>query len=151
METSGTDVSEDRIAALEKKLPAMEALVKGLIAELLDIKSVTRTMTREDEERRRQELKQAPVVQGTISPALTVPSASTSVEAHSDSSPVIRPRGIHPPDVPAATAEPVMVRIMQSDGTMKLEPRHGETKQIDSTGGYGRNRKGTSVNSRQNP
>jgi hypothetical protein len=151
MENSGTDVSEDRIAALEKKLPEMEALVKGLIAELLDIRSVTRTISRQDEERRRQELMGGADVQGTISPALTAPIISSSGAANADGSTVIRPKGVQSPDCPVAPAEPVMVRIMQSDGTMKLEPRYGETNHIDSTGGYGRTRKGASVNSRQNP
>jgi hypothetical protein len=151
MENSGTVTSEDRIVALEKKLGEMEALVKGLIAELLDMKALARTMIQGAEEHNCQELKQAPMVQGIISPALAGPSASPYAMAPADGSTVIRSRGTHQPDLPVAPAEPEMVRIMQSDGTMKMEPRYGEAKHIDSSGGYGRNRKDTSGKSKQNP
>ena len=142
MEISGTGVSEDRIAALEKKVRDMDALVKGLIEELLDFKAVAMTMSRQAAEDRRQELKQGPVVQGTASPVPAGPSPA------SDGSTLIRPRGARQPDVPA---EPAMARIMQSDGTMKLEPRYGDGSPIDSSKGYGRARKGMTARSRQNP
>lgn len=151
METSQITESEDRIAALEQKFTNMEALVKGLLAELLDFRAVAMTMSRETEEHNRQELKRGPVVWGTSSPVPADPSASPSVAVSSDGSTMIRPRGTRQPDVPIAPAEPEMVRIMQSDGTMKLEPRYGEAKHIDSSAGYGRNRKDTSGKSNQNP
>ena len=118
MEISGTGVSEDRIAALEKRVQEVDALVKGLIEELLDLKALAMKMSREDGERRRQELKRGPVVLGTASPVLAGPSASSSAAAPSDGTTVIRPRGARQPDVPA---EPAMARIMQDDGTMKFE------------------------------
>jgi len=148
MELPGTNESEERIAALEKKFTEMEALVKGLIAELLDFKAVARTMSREHEEYSRQELKWGTMTQGAISPALGGTSASLSVAASPEGSIVIRPRGSQQPVVPVAQVEPEMVRIMQSDGTMKMEPRYGEGKHIDSSGGYGQNRKNTSSGSR---
>lgn len=151
MEISGTDIAEDRIAALEKKVPEMDALVKGLIAELLDIKSITRTMAREDEEYRREELKRGTIVQGTIYQVRADSSGSPPVTTTPDGNTVIRPRGMHQPAVPAAPAEPEMVRIMQSDGTMKLEPRYGEAKRIDSHIGYGGNWKGSSAENKQKP
>jgi hypothetical protein len=147
MEISGTGVSEDRIAALEKRLREMEALVKGLIEELLDFKAIAMKMSRQDGERSREELKRGPVVLGTASPVL----AGQSVAASSDGSTVIRPRGARQPDLPVVPAEPVMARIMQSDGTMKMEPRCGDRNPIDSSGGYGRTRKGTSVMGKQAP
>ena len=57
METSLSAATEDRIAALEKKVREMEALVKGLTQELLDLKSVAMKMNKQSEERSRQELK----------------------------------------------------------------------------------------------
>jgi hypothetical protein len=150
MELSGTNESEDRIAALELKLTNMEALVKGLIAELLDFRAIARTMSRETFERNRQELKQGTMVQGTSLPELATP-PSLSISVHTNGSTVIRPRASQTQDLPVTPAEPVMVRIMQTDGTMKLEPRYGEAKHIDSTGGYGRNRKDTSGKSNQSP
>lgn len=139
MEIPGTGVSEDRIATLEKKLQDMDALVKGLIEELLDFKAVARTMARETEERSRQELKRGPVVQDTAPHTLAGPSEGSTV---------IRPRAVIQPDVPA---EPEMVRIMQEDGTMKMEARYGDKSTINSSAGYGRTRKGTSVLSTQDP
>src|SRR5512145_736180 len=65
METSLSAATEDRIAALEKKVREMEALVKGLTQELLDLKSVAMKMTKQSEERSRQELKRGgPIVAG---------------------------------------------------------------------------------------
>ena len=42
-----------------------------------------------------------------------------------------------------------MDMIMQSDGTMKMEPRRGDKNYIVASAGYGRNKKGTSVKSKQ--
>jgi hypothetical protein len=150
MEISGTGVSEDRIAALEKRLREMEALVSGLIDELLDFKAVAKTMSRQNEERSRLELKQGPAVRGTGSPVPAESSPSPAVAAAACST-VIRPRGTRQPDVPDAPAEPAMARIMQSDGTMKMELRCGDKHPIDSSTGYGRNRKGTSFMGSQAP
>ena len=63
METSLSAATEDRIATLEKKVREMEALVKGLTQELLDLKSVAMKMTKQSEERSRQELKRGAIVQ----------------------------------------------------------------------------------------
>jgi hypothetical protein len=151
METSGMDISEDRIMALEQKVPEMEALVKGLMAELLDVKALVTSMFKEAEERSRQELKREPVVQGTSAYEQADHPASPFVAVSSNDNTVIRPRVAYPSGVPVAMEEPKMVMIMQTDGTMKLEPRYGEAKHIDSTGGYGRNKKDVSVKSKQNP
>jgi len=127
-----SSASEDRIAALERKVKEMEALVKGLTQELLDLKSVAMKMSKQTEERSRQELKRGPIVQEqAASPA--APSASGST--------VIRPKG-RAPDAPAAPAEPIMDMIMQPDGTMKLEPRRGDKDYIIARAGYGQGKKG---------
>ncbi len=126
--------SEDRIAALEKKVKEMEALVKGLTQELLDLKSVAMKMSKQTEERRMQELKRGPIVQGsTAAPAAPAQSPSGST--------VIRPKG-RAPEAPAEPAEPIMDMIMQPDGTMKLEPRRGDKDYIVARAGYGQNKKG---------
>ncbi len=58
MEISGTGAAtEERIVAIEKKMRDMEALVKGLTQELLDLKSVAMKMSKQTEERSRAELK----------------------------------------------------------------------------------------------
>jgi hypothetical protein len=149
METSGTGVSEDRIASLEKKVRDMEALVKGLTQELLDLKSIAMKMSKQTEERSRQQLVRGPIVQGAAAPAQAGPASSPSVAAPSGGSTVIRPKGARQPDVPAEPAEPAMDMIMQQDGTMKLEPRRGDKNYIVASAGYGRNKKGTSVKGKQ--
>jgi hypothetical protein len=136
MEPSITGVSEDRIAALEHKVREMEALVRGLIQEMLDLKSIARMMSREAGERSHQEPEPEPIVQDSASADQADLSTALPVSAPSDSSTVIRPRGVFQPDLPAATAQPAMARIMQSDGTMKLEVRCGDRNQTDSSSGY---------------
>lgn len=150
MEFSGTNEPEERIAVLEQKMTEMDGLVSGLIAEFLDLKAVGRTMSRDLEERNRQELRWIPVAQEISSTEPVDQALSASVAPQSEGTTVIRPRVARQPDVPAVPAEPAMVRIMQTDGTMKFEPRYGETKHIDSTRGYGRNRKDAAM-SRQSP
>jgi len=139
MDISGTGVPEDRIVTLEKKVRDLDALVKGLVDEFLDFKAVAMKLARDEGERSREELKRTPV-QGTASPSSAAPSESNTV---------IRQKGTRPADVPAAPAEPTMVRIMQTDGTMKMEARYGDKNTTSSTAGYGKNRKGTSVKGNQ--
>ncbi len=63
LEISGTGpATEERIAAIEKKMRDIEALVKGLTQELLDLKSLAMKMNKQTEERSRQELKRVQAV-----------------------------------------------------------------------------------------
>jgi len=136
MESGTGAATEDRIAALEKKMREMEALVKGLTQELLDLKSITMKMSKQTDERSRQELKRAPIVQQGPQPAaapVQAPSAGGST--------VIRPKG-KAPEAPAAPPEPIMDMIMQPDGTMKLEPRRGDKDYIVARAGYGQKKGG---------
>lgn len=134
--------TEDRLVALEKKVRDMEALMKGLTQELLDLKSVAMKMSKQTEERSRQELIRTPIVQGA--PQQTVSAGPTS----SGSSTVVMRKGARQAE-PAAPQEPAMDMIMQSDGTMKLEPRRGDKDYIVASAGYGRNKKGISVKAKQ--
>lgn len=140
MESPGA--SEDRIAALEKKVREMEALVKGLTQELLDLKSIAMKMSKQTEERSRQELKRGPIVQQGGAPSAAAPAAAPAYQSASGST-VIRPKS-RAGEAPAAPAEPAMDMIMQPDGTMKLEPRRGDKDYIVASAGYGRNKKGGS-------
>jgi hypothetical protein len=133
METSLSAATEDRIAALEKKVREMEALVKGLTQELLDLKSVAMKMNKQNEERSRQDLKRSPIVAGAPVQAPTPASAPSS-----SGSTVIRPKGARQAEAPAAPVEPAMDMIMQPDGTMKLEPRRGDKDYIVASAGYGK-------------
>lgn len=130
MENSANSEAEERIATLERKIRDMEALVRGLTAELLDLKKVAMGMSRQDSERSRQDLKKGTVVRGTIVPEQAGPSESPSpAAAPADEKVVIRPKGADKQEEISPPAEP-MVRIMQSDGTMKMEPRRGNKKMI---------------------
>ena len=146
MESSGSGAaSEDRVAALEKKVREMEALVKGLTQELLDLKSIAMKMSKQTEERSRQELKKLqPIVQGA-------PSAGTGgAPSGSGNTVVMRPKSARQADAAAQTPEePAMDMIMQQDGTMKLEPRRGEKDYIVARAGYGRDKKGSSAKVKQ--
>jgi hypothetical protein len=136
MEFSETGASEDRITALERKVSAMETPVRGLVDELLDFKAITRTMSHQNGKPCISEFAQEPVVQGTAVPAHEEQSTSPFVAAPKECSTVIRPRGAaRQPDVTVAQAEPKMVRIMQSDGTMKMEIRRGNNNTIDAGAG----------------
>ncbi len=145
MENSGMGAAtEDRIAALEKKMREMEALVKGLTQELLDLKSVAMKMSKQTEERSRQELKRVP----TVVPGSSYPAADAESSSSGGSTVVMR-KGARQPDVPAAPPEPVMDMIMQQDGTMKLEPRRGDKDYIVARAGYGQ-KKGAAGKTKQN-
>jgi len=145
LEISGTGAAtEERIVAIEKKVRDLEALVKGLTQELLDLKSVAMKMSKQTEERSRQEAKRGPPgVQG-VQPQPVTPAGTTAA-----SSTVVMRKGTRPADAPSAPPEPSMDMIMQSDGTMKLEERRGDKNYIVASPGYGKSKKGISAKSKQ--
>jgi hypothetical protein len=127
-----TDVStEDRFAVLERKMSDMEAHVKGLTQELVDLKSFTMKMSKQIEARDRQELRKGSPQQAGVPGNNAFPVSSSTV---------FMPKGAGKPGTPA---EPVMDDILQLDGTIEKEPRSGDKKPIDASVGYGRNRKGS--------
>ncbi|WP_292427472.1 hypothetical protein [Methanoregula sp.] len=135
MEISETGGPDDRIAALEKKTEEMEALVKGLMAEMLDIKAIAMKRAQQGGEQNRQPQAREPTVQGTLKTAPeNTTAAPAPVAAPVEPHMVIRPKSAARPEVTAEPAEPDMVRIMQSDGTMKMEVRRGDKNLRDSTG-----------------
>jgi uncharacterized membrane protein len=126
MVISETGMPDDRIAALEKKTEEMEALVKGLMAEMLDFKAIAMKLTQQGGEQPRQPQARGPTVQGTLKTAPETPAASAPAAAPQENHTVIRPKSAPRPEITAEPAEPEMVRIMQSDGTMKMEVRRGD-------------------------
>jgi uncharacterized coiled-coil protein SlyX len=87
----------DRVNELEKKVREMEALIKGLTNELLDLKSIVERMNSRMEEKR-------PPVMARPPGRLTISQRGQPGEA-------------------APVDEGELVRIMQPDGTMKEERR----------------------------
>jgi hypothetical protein len=112
---------EDRITALERKMKDMDALVKGLTEELLDLKSIAMRLNKVSEERR-QELKTVkPVLGGT---------PSGTVVMQKKGSVASTPRAPEPPK------EEPMEMIMQTDGTLKPEKRKAGGEYVVASAGY---------------
>lgn len=137
MVVSGTDISEDRVVILEKKVRDMELLAKGLIQELLDLRSIVTILSKETWESSCPEPDLGPIVRDRASPAFADPCPCLAIATPLDDSTVRPDGGARQPDVPSPLAAPAMVRIMQADGTMKLEVRCGDRNQTDSSAGYG--------------
>ncbi|HVN74074.1 MAG TPA: hypothetical protein VMT44_05725 [Methanoregula sp.] len=138
MEISGTEVSEERIAPLETRVREMDALVRGLTGELLDLKAIFMKLSRETGEHIRQEQEPWPAQKGSG----TAAPAGESLPAETGPANTVVLKGGRRQDAPATPApEPVMARIMQPDGTMKMEARYGDSHQTDSTSGYGPDQK----------
>jgi hypothetical protein len=102
-------VADERIRDLENKIREMEALMKGLTEELLDLKSIVMKIHTKEEERRA-------VV--PMPPRASAPPAP------------VRPRSAVPPMQPQRQAQQSEVKdarelelIMQPDGTLKPERR----------------------------
>ncbi|ABS54556.1 hypothetical protein Mboo_0032 [Methanoregula boonei 6A8] len=124
MEISENTKPGDRVAALEQKTDEMEALLKGLMAEMLDFKAIAMKLAQQNDAQARQEPARGHIVQGTIHATPETPDTDSgdSGETHT----VIIQHSSSKPEVPAAPPEPEMVRIMQPDGTMKMEVRRGD-------------------------
>jgi cell division protein FtsZ len=134
--------TEERIVALEKKLIDLEALVKRLFRELLDLKSVAMKMSKQTEERNRREAKRGPTVLQGVQNQPVPPAGATAA-----SSTVVMRNGTCSADAPSAT--PSIDMIMQSDGTLKLEERRGDKNYLVTSPGNGKSKKGVSVKSKQ--
>lgn len=130
--TAGAD---ERIAALERKVHELDALLKGVTAEMLDLKSVTRKLARNLEENE---------PRGVLTPASGSGPAEQKPRSRNiqDQEPV-RVRGRQPTPPPPATpgpeAEPPvdtsdMELIMQPDGTLKHEKRNRNDYIVASSG-----------------
>ena len=142
MENSGTGTTEERINALETRFRDMDALVKGLLNELLDLKTIFMKLSRQAGDDRSQEYVPEPEIQETA-PQRPAPTSS-------DGCVVIQPKSASRQDVPVTPPEPEMVRIMQPDGTMKMEVRRGDSSMTSSSAGYGRDKRSSSLRSKKN-
>ncbi len=115
------DAGDERLRDLERKVQELEALVKGLTAEVLDLKSVAMNLSREAEVR-----KARPTV-------VEAKKAGATLQAEPRSAAEPRPVLAAEPREPARPAEKQRTRtaeddanmelIMQNDGTLKPEPR----------------------------
>jgi len=126
------EAGDERLRDLERKVRELEALVKGLMGEILDLKSVTMDLSRDVEER-----KVKPVVAEARKAGATL-----QAEPRAGAEPAAPSRAADPPG-PARLAEKRPARpdpedrdlelIMQNDGTLKPEPRRSSEYIIAST------------------
>ncbi|HEX3001238.1 MAG TPA: hypothetical protein VHN82_02545 [Methanoregula sp.] len=142
MEISRNTAPVDRITTLEIRIRNLDALIRGLIEEVLDLKASAKTRSRPGSERDHQGLRQSPIAPEPGQPEPVSPSPPAP-EAHT----VIRPSAKSQPEDPV---KPDMVRIMQPDGTMKMEPRSGDHT-IDSSQGQGNIMKSNALRGRLAP
>jgi hypothetical protein len=121
--SEGSDAGDLRLRELEKKVRELEAMVKGLTEELLDVKSVAMQLARQAEERVRKpaaaEPKRAEIQARVESRGPDTPRAAT--EPRAAKTPVRTPPAKQPP-VPVED-EGDLELIMQTDGTLKPERR----------------------------
>ncbi len=114
---------DERVAALEKKMREMEAMVKGLTEELLDLKSVAMKLSKASEERSRAEMRMS-------KPAAPAASSPIILQKKSVSAPAMQ----RPAQAPVETAPEKMDMIMQPNGTLAPEKRKNSDYIIASAG-----------------
>ncbi|HOT04277.1 MAG TPA: hypothetical protein PK069_08870 [Methanolinea sp.] len=114
---------DERVAALEKKMREIEAMVKGLTEELLDLKSVTMKLSKASEERTRAEMRMGKA-------AAPTPGGPVILQKK----PVATPPLQRPAPAPVETAPEKMDMIMQPNGTLAPEKRKNSDYIIASAG-----------------
>jgi hypothetical protein len=119
--------TEDRVAALERKMKEMEALVKGLTEELLDLKSIAMRLNKFSEERRQELKMMKPAAQGEAAGSTVIMQKKAGTAPERVTAPV--------------KEEKKMDMIMQSDGTMKMEERRGDDQYIVASAGFANRKK----------
>lgn len=126
-----SEADDERLRDLERKVRELEALVKGLMEEVLDVKTVTMNLSRGLEERK---VKPAAAPERKVGATLQAeprisaePRPVRAAEPQSPARPVVRQSAKPAPD------DGDMDLIMQNDGTLKPEPRKSSEYIIAST------------------
>ncbi len=124
---------DDRTAALEKKVKELEALVKGLTEEFLDLKSVVMRLNRFSESRQ------------DIRAAKQAAAGMAGQGGEAAGTVTLQRKGVRAPEpVPVQAAAPKeperMDMIMQNDGTLKPEKRKDSNEYIVASANYNRQR-----------
>ncbi|WP_292365973.1 MULTISPECIES: DUF7518 family protein [unclassified Methanoculleus] len=127
-----SETGDERLRDLERKVRELEALVKGLTEEILDVKSVAMKLSRDVEERRKKPVVAAEKkAEATLQTEPRAGAESPPARAAEPRSPA-RPAEKHPA-TPAPEDEDLEL-IMQNDGTLKPEPRRTSEYIVASTG-----------------
>jgi len=114
---------DERVTVLERRIKEMEALLKGLTDELLDLKSVAMRLSKSEE--RRTEMRAVKPSSGQQS----------TVIMQKKTAPV--QSGMRVPQPPPEKEPEKMDMIMQPDGTLKPE-RRKSSDYIVASAGYGK-------------
>jgi hypothetical protein len=126
------EVDDERLRDLERKVRELEALVKGLTAEVLDVKSIAMKLLRDSEDRRKkpvvEERRAAPTLQAEPRVAAE-PRPARAPEPR----PSPRPAERQQPAAAPAPDDAKLELIMQNDGTLKPEPRRPSEYIVAST------------------
>ncbi|WP_214019828.1 hypothetical protein [Methanoculleus sp.] len=118
------EAGDERLRGLERKVRELEALVKGLTEEILDVKSVAMKLSRDVEERRKK-----PVVAAERKAGATLQAEPrAAAEPRSPARPAEKR-----PATPAPEDRDLEL-IMQNDGTLKPEARRSSDYIVASTG-----------------
>jgi hypothetical protein len=149
VENSGSGAaSEDRIAALEKKVDEIETLVKGLMQEYMDLKAIVMKMPKQTEKRSLHELKHLQTIVLGAHASSAVAAGGTISHQQGESRVIVR-AGANAEDADSQVLdEPAMNVVMHTDRTNKLEPRRGDKNSIVTSADYGSNKKRNSVKSK---
>jgi hypothetical protein len=128
------EVDDERLRDLERKVRELEALVKGLTAEVLDVKSITMKLLRDSEDHRKkpvvEERRAAPTLQAEPrAAAAPAPAPARAAQPRPYTRPAERQQ---PAEVPAP-ADAKLELIMQNDGTLRPEPRRPSEYIVAST------------------
>ncbi|WP_211530473.1 hypothetical protein [Methanocalculus chunghsingensis] len=122
-----------RVIVLERRVRELEAMQKGLMEELLDLKSVTRKLARSVEEREKEEIQ--PVLMKAPDARPRSRAASEGVVPQVTVRRTARaPAAEVPPEPEEEIDRSDMDLIMQPDGTLKPEKRSGNDYIVASSG-----------------
>lgn len=125
------EAGDERLRDLERKVRELEAVVKGLTEEVLDVKSVTMKILRDMDERRKAaaEAKKAPVTLQAEPRAAAEPRPVRAAERRAPA----RQMEKRPPE-PVPEDDRDLELIMQNDGTLRPEARRSSEYIVASTG-----------------
>ncbi|KLK88148.1 hypothetical protein SZ63_03570 [Methanoculleus sediminis] len=133
-----SEAGDERLRDLERKVRELEAVVKGLTEEILDVKSVAMKLSRDVDERRKAPAPApAPAEEKKVGATLQAePRAAAKprpVRAAERTRPPARQVEQRQP-APAPDDDRDLELIMQNDGTLKPEPRRSSEYIVASTG-----------------
>jgi len=123
-------VDEERLRELERKVRELDALLKGLTEEVLDVKTVAMKLAKEMDERR----ERRPMHPAAARPAQELRAEPRTVEPRSQARPAEK-RQSRPVPQEKVPDEGDFEMIMQNDGTLKPEPKRTSSEYIVASAG----------------